>query len=206
MPVKCRGAYAASKHALEGLMLCLRVELQASGIHVSLIEPGPIESKIAANGLAWFLKNIDHENSVHREAYEAQLARLRGRRQRSRGQARAGGGPCGFAPRPPVAAAAAALCGHLAGQIGVVLKRLLPASLALPGAGRAAPDRDTESGQTMATVFNILAILVMVAVVIVLIRGLANMMRGGSGNTSNKLMQARVLLQFIALVLILLAV
>ena len=58
----------------------------------------------------------------------------------------------------------------------------------------------------MATVFNIFAILVMVAVVIVLIRGLANMMRGGSGNTSNKLMQMRVLLQFIALVLILLAV
>ncbi len=58
----------------------------------------------------------------------------------------------------------------------------------------------------MATVFNILAVLVMVAVVIVLIRGLANMMRGGSGNTSNKLMQARVFLQFIALVLILLAV
>lgn len=58
----------------------------------------------------------------------------------------------------------------------------------------------------MATAFNILAILVMVAVVIVLIRGLVNMMRGGSGNTSNKLMQARVLLQFVALVLILLAV
>ena len=58
----------------------------------------------------------------------------------------------------------------------------------------------------MATVFNILAILVMVAVVIVLIRGLVNMMRGGSGITSNKLMQARVLLQFVALVLILLAV
>jgi Hypoxia induced protein conserved region len=58
----------------------------------------------------------------------------------------------------------------------------------------------------MATVFNIFAIVVMVAVVIVLIRGLANMMRGGSGSTSNKLMQMRVLLQFIALVLILLAV
>lgn len=58
----------------------------------------------------------------------------------------------------------------------------------------------------MATAFNILAILVMVAVVVVLIRGLLNMMRGGSGNTSNKLMQARVFLQFIALVLILLAV
>jgi Hypoxia induced protein conserved region len=56
----------------------------------------------------------------------------------------------------------------------------------------------------MATVFNILAVLVMVAVVVVLIRGLANMLRGGSGSTSNKLMQMRVLLQFIALILILL--
>ncbi|CAN7314951.1 twin transmembrane helix small protein [Mesorhizobium sp.] len=58
----------------------------------------------------------------------------------------------------------------------------------------------------MATVFNILAILVMVAVAIVLVRGLINMMRGGSGVTSNKLMQARVMLQAVALVLILLAV
>jgi hypothetical protein len=44
----------------------------------------------------------------------------------------------------------------------------------------------------------------MCAVVIVLIRGLINLMRGGSGNTSNKLMQMRVILQFVALVLILL--
>ncbi|MER8463651.1 twin transmembrane helix small protein [Mesorhizobium sp. M1396] len=58
----------------------------------------------------------------------------------------------------------------------------------------------------MATAFNILAILVMVAVVIVLVRGLINVMRGGSGVTSNKLMQARVLLQAVALALILLAV
>ncbi len=57
----------------------------------------------------------------------------------------------------------------------------------------------------MSDVFNILAVLVMVAVVIVLVRGLINMVRGGSGNTSNKLMQARVLLQFIALVFIVLA-
>ncbi|MEP9399284.1 twin transmembrane helix small protein [Mesorhizobium sp. KR2-14] len=57
----------------------------------------------------------------------------------------------------------------------------------------------------MATVFNIFAIVIMFAVVVVLIRGLMNMMRGGSGNTSNKLMQMRVFLQFIALVLILVA-
>ncbi|WP_353644544.1 twin transmembrane helix small protein [Mesorhizobium sp. WSM2239] len=57
----------------------------------------------------------------------------------------------------------------------------------------------------METVFNILAMIVMVAVVVVLLRGLVNMMRGGSGMTSNKLMQMRVFLQFIALVLILIA-
>ena len=55
------------------------------------------------------------------------------------------------------------------------------------------------------TIFNILAVVVMVAVVFVLIRGLINMMRGGSANTSNKLMQARVALQFVAIILIVLA-
>jgi hypothetical protein len=57
----------------------------------------------------------------------------------------------------------------------------------------------------MSTVLNILAILVMAAVVIVLIRGLVNMLRGGDGMTSNKLMQLRVLLQAVALALILIA-
>jgi hypothetical protein len=57
----------------------------------------------------------------------------------------------------------------------------------------------------MSTVFNVIAAIVMIAVVIVLIRGLINLMRGGSGSTSNKLMQARVFLQFVALVFILLA-
>jgi len=57
----------------------------------------------------------------------------------------------------------------------------------------------------MATLFNILAIIFMVAVVAVLLRGLVNMMKGGSGNTSNKLMQARVALQFFALIFIVLA-
>lgn len=83
-PVKFRGAYAASKHALEGLMLCLRLELEGSGIHVSLIEPGPIQSKIASNGLFWFEKNIDHQNSVHHIAYQGQLKRLRGGGSKSR--------------------------------------------------------------------------------------------------------------------------
>lgn len=58
----------------------------------------------------------------------------------------------------------------------------------------------------MDQVFYVLAIVAMAAVVIVLMRGLWNMMKGGDANTSNKLMQARVLLQFIALVLVLLTV
>jgi hypothetical protein len=57
----------------------------------------------------------------------------------------------------------------------------------------------------MSTTFSIIAIVFMAAVVIVLVRGLINMMRGGSGNTSNKLMQARVILQFFALVFIMIA-
>lgn len=57
----------------------------------------------------------------------------------------------------------------------------------------------------MSTVFNVIAVLFMVAVALVLVRGLFHMMRGGSGNTSNKLMQARVVLQFLALVFVMLA-
>jgi hypothetical protein len=46
----------------------------------------------------------------------------------------------------------------------------------------------------------------MFAVAIVLIIGLRNMMRGGDGNFSNKMMQLRVFLQFIAVVLIVAAI
>ncbi|WP_275784622.1 twin transmembrane helix small protein [Pararhizobium gei] len=49
-----------------------------------------------------------------------------------------------------------------------------------------------------------LTLLVMGLVVIVLIRGLFNMAKGGNSNTSNKLMQARVLLQALAVALIML--
>jgi hypothetical protein len=44
------------------------------------------------------------------------------------------------------------------------------------------------------------------AVAVVLLLGLVNMMRGGSGNTSQKLMRLRVLLQFVAIVIIMLTI
>jgi len=77
VPMPYRGAYNASKHAIEALSLTMRMELRGTGIHISLIEPGPIESKIAINALRYVEKYIDIENSVHRAAYEKQLARLR---------------------------------------------------------------------------------------------------------------------------------
>ncbi|GMQ75622.1 MAG: SDR family oxidoreductase [Gammaproteobacteria bacterium] len=74
--LKWRGAYTASKFALEGLSDTLRMELHGSGIHVSLIEPGPIESRFRENAYAAFKNNIDAENSPHREAYRRVEARL----------------------------------------------------------------------------------------------------------------------------------
>lgn len=50
----------------------------------------------------------------------------------------------------------------------------------------------------------VLAIAFMVATALVLVRGLWNLMRGGSGNMSNKLMQMRIALQAIAVALIML--
>lgn len=44
-----RGAYAASKYALEAWSDALRLELHASGIRVSLIEPGPIHTRFTDN-------------------------------------------------------------------------------------------------------------------------------------------------------------
>lgn len=71
-----RGAYNASKFALEGLSDTLRLELKGTGIYVSLIEPGPIISRFRANAYAAFLKNIDKQNSSHRSQYEAMERRL----------------------------------------------------------------------------------------------------------------------------------
>ncbi|MFN6926062.1 MAG: SDR family oxidoreductase [Tabrizicola sp.] len=70
-----RGAYVATKFALEGLTDVLRIEMRGTGIDVILIEPGPIATKIRENAIPHFEKWIDWENS----ARAAQYASLRGR-------------------------------------------------------------------------------------------------------------------------------
>lgn len=71
-----RGAYVASKFALEGLTDTLRLELRGSGIRVSLIEPGPILSRFRENAHRAFKAHVDAETSVHREAYRRAEERL----------------------------------------------------------------------------------------------------------------------------------
>ncbi len=72
-----RGAYNASKYAIEGLVDTLRLELRGSGIAVSLIQPGPITSAFRRNAYQAFKDHIDKSSSVHRVQYEAMEERLR---------------------------------------------------------------------------------------------------------------------------------
>jgi NAD(P)-dependent dehydrogenase (short-subunit alcohol dehydrogenase family) len=71
-----RGAYNASKYAIEGLSDTLRLELIGTQIFVSLIEPGPIATQFRANALKALQKHINIDNSFHREKYLAVLNRL----------------------------------------------------------------------------------------------------------------------------------
>jgi NAD(P)-dependent dehydrogenase (short-subunit alcohol dehydrogenase family) len=71
-----RGAYCASKFAIEALADALRLELKGAGICVTLIEPGPIASRFLEHALEAYRRNIDLEGSPHRETYRARIARL----------------------------------------------------------------------------------------------------------------------------------
>ncbi len=71
-----RGAYNASKFALEALSDAMRHELRGSGIHVSLIEPGPIKSKFVEHAYQALVDNIDIDNSVHNEIYQNQIQKF----------------------------------------------------------------------------------------------------------------------------------
>jgi len=71
-----RGAYIASKYALEGLSDTLRLELYGSGIHISLIEPGPIESRFRENSYQKWKQTIAGNRSVHQNTYRQLESRL----------------------------------------------------------------------------------------------------------------------------------
>ncbi|MEM6825999.1 MAG: SDR family NAD(P)-dependent oxidoreductase [Pseudomonadota bacterium] len=73
VPFLWRGAYVATKYAIEGLTDVLRLEMHGTGIHVVLIEPGPITSRIRVNSIPHFERWIDWKASARKDDYEARL-------------------------------------------------------------------------------------------------------------------------------------
>jgi len=71
-----RGAYNASKYALEALTDTMRLELAGSGVYISLIQPGPVTSRFRENAYKAFTSAINPENSLHKEAYQKEIKRL----------------------------------------------------------------------------------------------------------------------------------
>jgi NAD(P)-dependent dehydrogenase (short-subunit alcohol dehydrogenase family) len=74
--VRFMGVYAASKHAVEGWNDALRLELDGTGIEVSILQPGPIRSRMLDNARARFIETIDLRNSKFRSDYGRVLSRL----------------------------------------------------------------------------------------------------------------------------------
>ena len=68
-----RGAYNATKFALEGLNDTMRIEMRGTGIHVVQIEPGPIRTKFRENAIRQFDKWVDWESSARRDQYDGFL-------------------------------------------------------------------------------------------------------------------------------------
>jgi NAD(P)-dependent dehydrogenase (short-subunit alcohol dehydrogenase family) len=68
-----RGAYVATKFALEGLTDTLRIEMRGTGVQVILLEPGPVTSRIRANSIPHFERWIDWERSPRAEDYRNRL-------------------------------------------------------------------------------------------------------------------------------------
>ena len=74
--MKWRGAYNATKFALEGLTDTMRLEMRGTGIYVSTIEPGPIATKFVETALKNFENHINVETSNYKAAYKDQRERL----------------------------------------------------------------------------------------------------------------------------------
>ncbi|WP_299916982.1 SDR family NAD(P)-dependent oxidoreductase [uncultured Roseobacter sp.] len=68
-----RGAYNATKFALEGLTDTMRIEMRDTPIDVILIEPGPVTSKIRQNAIPHYERWVDWRTSARRAQYETGL-------------------------------------------------------------------------------------------------------------------------------------
>ncbi len=65
-----RGSYNSTKFAMEGWADTLRLELTGTGIHVVLIEPGPITTRIRQNSQPHYEKWVNAQGAARREDYK----------------------------------------------------------------------------------------------------------------------------------------
>ena len=80
--LRFRGAYNASKYAIEGLCDTLRLELMNTDIHICTINTGPVHSNFRKNATKKFYENVADVDSVFTEEYKDELLG-RGEKKRS---------------------------------------------------------------------------------------------------------------------------
>ena len=69
-----RGAYNASKYAIEGLTDTLRLELLDTNIYPILLNTGPITSHFRQTAMDKLRDNVDIENSIFKDRYKKSLS------------------------------------------------------------------------------------------------------------------------------------
>ena len=79
--LRFRGAYNASKYAIEGLCDTLRLELMNENIFVSTLNTGPIRSKFRENATKKFLDAVDMQHSIHKEEYESEVLKRKEKKE-----------------------------------------------------------------------------------------------------------------------------
>ena len=121
-----RGAYVASKYAIEGYADTLRAELHGTGIAVVLIEPGPITSNFRINAIDNISRTIDIDASIHGRFLSPRPRRSPKGAYRHAVPTRAGRGIEAADSRARQPQPSARYRVTIPTHIGAVLKRMLP--------------------------------------------------------------------------------
>lgn len=78
------GPYCASKFALEAITVALRAELRTSGVHVSIVDPGTMSTRLWDQALQTQGKVLGNLNESERVVYATQLTHRRAQMQHAR--------------------------------------------------------------------------------------------------------------------------
>lgn len=82
--LKYRGAYNASKYAIEALCDTYRLELKGSNIFMISLHTGPIASKFRENAMPHFYHYVEIDKSSHKQAYETELIKRKSEKENDR--------------------------------------------------------------------------------------------------------------------------